>query len=415
MIERDTTWLDTETNILNAGDEAVGTMKADPNHPKNHIVYTGWQTLLTDVLTRREPVHYKEWHKPGTILVCHNIDFDLAYIVKDCGMPVEMLADLTVWDTMYAEYLLSGGLNKYPGLDDCAIKYGGTTKDSKIKEYWEAGIDTEDIPESEIIPYLEGDVTNLRIIFEAQWAYAQEHDHVEYLMACMDARVATIVAELNGMKFNKQKAEKLRYQIREDKAHSKKICEEYLMDYLLAHNDAPWLTQDMILKSTTANTIATAPKLLQAALYGQSITFKHPEPIVEDGEVVRVKSGPNKGNIKTKLQPTVVAFDALLPKKYVEKTGGSTDKEDLGRVADAMRQIKRHASTVKFLDHLLMYRKLDKEDGTYLEGFQQLVWHDGCLHGTIGHVGTRTTRTNTSKPNLANVSSKDMGGINEQL
>ena len=104
----------------------------------------------------------------GEVLVGHNIKFDLLYVLKNKWLTPKEVANLKIWDTQHVEYLLSGQTHTYPSLNDCAVKYGGTVKDDRIKEFWDADTPTEKIPEAMLAEYLRYDLLNTSIVYEKQ-------------------------------------------------------------------------------------------------------------------------------------------------------------------------------------------------------------------------------------------------------
>ena len=79
--------------------------------------------------------------------------------------------------------------------------------------------------------------------------------------------------------------------------------------------------------------------------------------------------------------------------KLPDNHNGSVDK-------DALKELANEYEGVKIL---LEYRKLTKLKSTYIEPLPQKVWDDGCLHGEINQMGTKTGRLASENPNLQNI------------
>ena len=79
--------------------------------------------------------------------------------------------------------------------------------------------------------------------------------------------------------------------------------------------------------------------------------------------------------------------------KLPNNHNGSVDKDALKELADEYEGVKI----------LLEYRKLTKLKSTYIEPLPQKVWDDGCLHGEINQMGTKTGRLASENPNLQNI------------
>jgi len=181
--------IDLETSIKNRGPDAIGKNKASPFHKENKICYVGLKdsrdVVHTSNYLRKRAT---KWNIKDNIklFVGANIKFDLLYLMRDYEEIQEWLKTGKIWDVQLAEYLLTGQEWLYPHLGDkrdkegnvtkqgMATKYGGTDKDNRLAEMWNNGVDTEDMDEDIIIPYLKDDVLNTELVFKAQVALAQD-------------------------------------------------------------------------------------------------------------------------------------------------------------------------------------------------------------------------------------------------
>jgi len=59
------------------------------------------------------------------------------------------------------------------------------------------------------------------------------------------------------------------------------------------------------------------------------------------------------------------------------------------------------------LSKVLKMRELTKQISTYFDGYSNLVWSDGLIHGNLNHCQTATGRLSSSNPNLQNISNKE--------
>ena len=389
--------LDSETNIKNVGDDAIGKNKADPFHPDNNIVWMGFKTQGGEQV---EVVN----HKTGTfnvpkntnLLVGQNIKFDLlhTWLWKDEMRRWIYHDNIHIWCTQLAEYLLTGQQHQWASLDQLAVKYDGTVKDSKIKEYWDAGVDTEDIPKSEIVPYLTSDVENTELVFLGQLTKAHKMGMLPLIMSQMEALLATIEMEYNGMKFNKSLADKLALTTRHEADLEFGLLAKKMEDVGISN----------------PNPSSTAQVAL--FLFGGKYVTRGPAPVLDDdGVIVKIKSGPNKGTVKTKLVDTDHTIGQLVrPKEeWKGKSGYNCNNDILIELERAFAGCTdMPALTVlAFIKSLRHYRGLMKDCKTYYEGFAKLVWPDGFIHGHFNHCTTNTGRLSSSAPNLQNVTTQD--------
>lgn len=104
--------------------------------------------------------------KNTKLLVGHNIKFDLAWL-RECGYVYEG----EIWDTMLVEKLLSGNTlyMKELGLDMCCARYGIEGKIDKVREYWDKGYSTDDIPWDVLKEYGIQDCLATEELFINQW------------------------------------------------------------------------------------------------------------------------------------------------------------------------------------------------------------------------------------------------------
>lgn len=100
------------------------------------------------------------------IVVGHNIKFDLHWL---CNIGVDISNIKQIWDTQIAEFLLMAQRNPYNSLNDALQKYGYPLKLDGVKtEYWDKGIDTDEIPVDILREYLEYDLIGTENVFKEQ-------------------------------------------------------------------------------------------------------------------------------------------------------------------------------------------------------------------------------------------------------
>ncbi len=204
---------------------------ASLHNPENYIVETGWLDLEPG-----QPVDYSlvQTHRNNsleeskdtswfnldgvTVLVAHNAAYEIHAFL--CRHREEFEKFLKrggrIYDTQWAEYLLSDYVHQYPSLDEVAPNYGGTHKVDGIKILWEQGVLTSDIDPVLLHEYLagpEGDVVNTAKVFLGQYAKLLERRQLPVFWERMDANLAFAYCEFNGLKVdvevaNRNKAER---------------------------------------------------------------------------------------------------------------------------------------------------------------------------------------------------------------
>lgn len=367
--------IDLETGVHNKGPDAVGDKTFDVRHPDNHIVVFGRKPLI-------DPFSCLWW-------VFQNVAFDFQYMLKE--EPERTRAWLEaggkIWDCQIAEYILTGQQHTYASLDELALKYGGTLKDSRIKDMWEAGVDTEDIDPVLLRDYNQADLDNTELVFLKQYAAAKAKGILPLLGVAFEDRIFTLLMEWNGMRFDREGA---------------LASAESLRQELEAKETG--LVQRMA--SVWPETLTFNPgsgDQVSLALFGGKLNYDVRVELPE-----KVKSGPNKGKPKYGKQERTL----VLPEKNrkfaepVKKEGFfGTDVSVLERLAKAEGVSEEDK---KFCELLLEYRGLQKDISTYYVGYSELTWPtDGCIHPNISHTATVTGRQSCSQPNLQNVSRED--------
>lgn len=392
--------LDAETTIRNRGDGAVGGMGASPFLRDNRIIAFGElytrggepqyeshysaQGLSGDTPDTNVRALYVAASGKDVLLVGQNITFDVLYLMKEFPLQWEAaLPHLYIWDTQQVEYLLSGQSETYPSLDQMAEKRGLPLKDDRIKGYWDQGIDTDMIPQDELLDYLRHDVETTWKVFLDQYEEVRSNPNLFLLVKVkMEDILATTIMTWNGMKFDLETA-----------AKKLEVLDKEIEEL---HSDIKAEGQAHFAEDFEFN--PESPTQLSALLFGGKYKVVRDMPVLENGEPVKYKGGARAGQIKTRKEAVVLETKGLgLPTKGVptSRDGFSTADEWLAKLKHPV---------VKKIQRL---RELSKDAETYYRGYSALVWPDGCIHPQRNHAATVTGRLSCSAPNLENVSKDD--------
>lgn len=343
--------LDVETTIKSP----IG-MKASPYWPENRIVLYGFEGGVSETMP---PI--------DDFVVGQNLKFDLAHLRKAGWDFYGWLNDGgRIYDTMIAEYLITAQEAKFASLDQLATKYGGTLKDSKIKDYWESGVQTEDIPHEELSEYLWADIENTRLVWENQKAYGPLID------TQMDAALAVHEMEYNGMKVDLKRLQEIQGKLKTERDRLHKILTDKLQ----------------VLAPQVPELNINSGDHLSACLFGGWIRWTEKEP---NGYF---KSGKRIGQPKFKNVPHEVHLKGV----YVARDSWETAKHGVYSTAvEVLEELD-----TPFTRKLLEYRKVQKEYSTYAEKLPTMIYPDGCIHHTLHQVSTSTGRLSSAKPNMQN-------------
>lgn len=384
--------IDLETTMKNKGEGSVGGMLSSPFCRRNKIVAHGVNILGKTSTFYQQPAPYEGILKSADVLVAHNMQFDLKYLLRDHReLFLDWLIDGKLWCTMVAEYVLSGMTHKFPSLNELSKKYGGTQKNDAIKEYWRAGYDTDEIPEDELTEYLVYDVDNTKIVHKGQLVLAKELGMEKVINLHMEMLIGIILMESNGCKFD------LNYSRRE----SKKLdvmyeqCYGQMLDKM----------KEFFIEDVWEKLNPESGDQLSVVLFGGDYKHDCSEPILtDDGEEVLFKSGIKKGLVRTKKvqkSKTITGFAVNPKEEWALKKEGfySTDEDTIKTLL-----IEAEGPLKVFLEGVLLLRTLSKDNGTYHKGYSALVHTDGFIHHNLNTSKTNTGRLSSSAPNMQNLS-----------
>lgn len=200
--------------------------KASPFDKRNYIVEAGWSWDGGE----RGSERYDEYHRDdimveqfdklqkGDIINGFNIKFDLLWVWGQECVRNALRRGVTIYCGQYVEYLLGGHTQEVQmcSMNEIAEKYGGGCKIDAVKELWEAGYLTSEIPPDLLHDYLcgtdeiVGDVHNTWLILAGQIKRIRTEHPIEcrtMIKMRMEGLLATIEAEYNGVYASKEVGE----------------------------------------------------------------------------------------------------------------------------------------------------------------------------------------------------------------
>jgi DNA polymerase I-like protein with 3'-5' exonuclease and polymerase domains len=420
--------------------------KANPFDPANYVVMSGYKRekgeVVGDYFGRMGADNgalpegwFSKLLAGSTLLVGQNIKFDLLYALREEPNHKAWMQWVAgggnVWDCQLAEYLLEGMAQEHHmlSMDELAPRYGGNLKFDEVKALWAAGVSTEDINPGLLRRYLcgtaedHGDIGNTELIFLGQLARARAAGQVKSILMNMGSLLCTTEMELNGMAVDYElglvQAADLAEQIAEV---SIELAQHLPPDLPFDFNWGSAQQKSAIIFGGKVKYAKRTPILNEdgSQAYAQ-MTVK--EPIQDEyGGYVRVKSGKNAGELKTR---NVTKDDPDKPKSRMEdyfyefprmtepqkRWQGATE----GQYSTGAKIIAELANRgIPFLDALSKVSGLTKDLGTYYisddekkpgekKGMLTLVQASGIIHHMLNHTSTVTGRFSSSNPNLQNL------------
>ena len=452
------------------GTKTANKRKATRWHPDNYIVAEGYKYGDGEVagVYHDERGELKLPDLTGVkLLVGFNIKFDLLWIWDSPELQEFFKRGGRVWDGQYVEYLLQGMLPAYhmTSMNETVLRYGGTLKMDVVKEMWESGIDTPDIPKDILMKYLvgdadeelAGDVNNTWLIFIGQMKRIKKDFPPETLRMIenrMDGLLATTEMEFNGLKLDAELGNELQ-------AKQKKVLIQYDRDlegfipelpeglifnwnsiyhksYLIYGGSAKYLKWVQHIDEH-GNGLYSKKTVKAPLINGEPYDPTADELTEEQVEAAadRYIGGKRVGQIKykniqvpdyTKPKGCKQEFSFTFPgfaKPKDEWKSTLTDAKDKHIYSTGADIIEELAATqdVPFLKLLQKRQKLKKDLGTYYwdeddkgnrKGMLTLINNeDGLIHHKLNHTSTVTSRLSSSDPNMQNIPKKDKSDVKQ--
>lgn len=338
------------------------------------------------------------------ILVGFNIKFDLHWIRNIKELRRGRMPFQRVWDCQLAHFILNGQERSYPSLDEVLAFHNLPPKLNVVKtDFWDQGLDTEEVPWEILSKYLIRDLQATMSVFEIQKKLFEEGDprlYITFKLQCEDLLVLEEM-EFNGLYFDRERSL--------EKAKETKGKINSLLNKLAKIRDDSRINW-------------TSNQHLSCILYGGKIPYQFRETVdyvLVDGtpktrerwatgyvEVDRIADPPaGSEGAKTKGK-SVAELDAL-----------NHDQEKLGREpiqriysvnSDTLRKISKVSKEGKqILEFVKELKEQEKLLTTYYEGLPQkqdeFDWPKQVLYGQYNQVVVKTGRLSSSNPNLQNL------------
>ncbi len=360
--------------------------KGHPFHPLNKLISYAYKDFAS-------PVYFKYFSDPDfsvrqrrrQILGCYvgfNFKFDYHW------MSHLLDVDKPIWDCQLAEHVYTGQHAQYVSLNECLEKYGLETKKDIVKELWEQGVQTDEIPVNILQEYNEWDVLQTEKLFLIQQQLlSDEQKNLVYLMG-EDLKVLASI-ERSGLLFDAANAASYLADCKQRVAAIEASLSERLPPIL--HGTFNWDSGDH----------------LSCFLYGGTLEFDYATSVP-----ATYKSGAKRGEdyIKNSWHIERVVFQQLF--KPLEGT-------ELKKTKDAQAPVTRYYQTDaptlqslkgskenKVLLGLLQERSAVQKVAEMLESifklFDKFQWQDNLIHGQYNQNVAVTGRLSSSSPNMQN-------------
>ena len=295
-----------------------------------------------------------------------------------------------IWDCQLAEHVYTGQKAQFISLNECLERYGLETKKDLVKELWEAGYQTTEIPLPVLQEYNEWDVIQTEKLFLVQQELlSDEQKRLVYLLG-EDLKVLAHI-ERAGLLFDTASATPYLATLKEQVAGIELELAKRLP--AIQHGVFNWDSGDH----------------LSCFLYGGTLTFDY-----AIGEPSVYKSGAKKGESYTKNSwfEECITFPQLfkpLQNTELKKTKDNQQATTRYYQTDlpTLSSLKGGGKEGKQVVALLLERSAKTKVVEMLESifklFDKFQWTDSLVHGQYNQNVAVTGRLSSSAPNMQNI------------
>lgn len=352
---------DTETKEMETYD-------LDFDYTENNYIMEGYVQQV------QEHINSCQW------IIGFNLKYDLNW-GKRYGLD---FSGKLYWDVQLFEFVSSNQKNRLPSLNSVLEKYELEVKLDEVKtEYWEKGLDTNQVPWRLLVEYGSFDVLQTFRAFQTQSReYRGLSKALQRTIKILQADLFGLhIMEFHGFTLDKEKADAL------------------LEDGLTRLSEITSILRKELMLPEEVPFNPASGHHLSAVIFGGVISYTAKEEYT-----FYYKDGKKPPAIKTKnVSKEFNVGGFARPNKRIE-----TAREGIYQTNEGvLRSIKTNAFGKRIINLLLEYAKLEKLAGTYYKGYPQRMlessWENSLIHTNINQCLVVTGRLSSSSPNMQNV------------
>jgi DNA polymerase-1 len=336
-----------------------------------------------DKTEKQKALEIQSWVDKANKIIGHNLQFDYNWL-KSIGVSLE---DKPLWDTMIVEYLLSAQRNTMPSLDSLAERELGEKKiDVVKKEYWEQGINTDQVPLSILSEYNTKDCELTLRLAEKQVPQVIEKKLTKLVKLKGEEIKCVAEIEFHGLGISETIRQQLEYEFG---GKLRSIVER---------------VQEIAGKKLNID----SPAQVSALLYGGSYSVG-----ARMWYTVELKNGTRRLRSRRDVYTKTIrglGFKPLANTEGKEPGQYSTDKNTLV----ALLKFAPSPEAKEVVELLLERSSIATLLKTFIVGIKDKVI-DGVVHTDVNQTITATGRFSSTNPNLMNIPREGTAPVKRQF
>ena len=364
--------------------------KANPYDPRNECVIIC--TKIRDSVLKEE--HSQSWNPKdplamgrlaklfteADLIVGMNLKYDLAWARR---LGLSWKDDVKFWDIQLVHFIYGAQLERFPSLNSIAANHNLPSKlDLVATEYWDKGLDTDDVPWDILDEYCSYDVEltlSCALLQMQQFRTINDKLKKTIQLALEDLSVLFDM-EYNGFLYDVEasltKGKELELRSMDIRSRLSAITGTENLEINWGSNDQ-----------------------ISAVLYGGTVKRTTKEDYIFEYKDPKKESVWKKRNVIT--EHVLPRIFTPLPKSEMAKAGVFSTNES------TLRKLKTTKKNKEIIDLLLELAKVDKLSSTYFFGLPKVIGEQGWDHDNKIHCGLNqciviTGRLSSTKPNLQN-------------
>lgn len=311
----------------------------------------------------------------ASVVIGFNLKFDLHWLQRELGFRAQC-----VWCCQLAEFIFSSQSWKYPDLNTTLLNYGFEPKLDVVKtEYWDKGIDTDEIPFDILAEYGAYDVEGTWNVFKKQVERFKTDKVNQFRLFRLHCNDLVVLQEMefNGIVY--------------DEASSKRRSQELLKQINHLEGQLNGFFDNTPINFDSGYHVSSI-------LYGGSISQDTRIPVGV------YKTGEKVGQPRYKIIVNEFKYERL-----VEPLKGSELKKEGYFSTDepTLLSLKADKIVKTVIKWLLERGKIIKLRSTYLDGLpntiEKMGWNPDMLHSNLNQCVAGTGRLSSTKPNQQNL------------